>query len=63
MTSITSRRYCSLFFFVIALMVGLLATTLPVQKQVNLMVLERFFEFMIPILGVGALVKYLFSGD
>jgi hypothetical protein len=60
MTSVTNRKFFSLFFLALALMVGLLASVLPVAKQINLMVLERFFEFMLPILGVGALLKYLF---
>ena len=49
------------FFTVIALLVAILASVLPQDKIVYLINVTRFFEVMIPILAVGALLKYLCS--
>jgi len=42
--------------------VSLLGINNP-SYMTTLMVVSRFFEVMIPILGVGALVKYVFCGN
>lgn len=55
-----------IFLWVVAILaiamgiVSLLGINNP-SYMTTLMVVSRFFEVMIPILGVGALVKYVFS--
>ena len=45
----------------IAVILAVLAVALPPEKINFVIVISRFFEVMIPILAVGALVKYLCS--
>lgn len=49
------------FFLILALVMGALVSILPQDQLANLFYVSRFIEVMIPILGVGALLKYLFS--
>ncbi|MBI5447738.1 MAG: hypothetical protein HY939_03300 [Gammaproteobacteria bacterium] len=44
---------------VIALIMAIAVNLLPPEKLAVLVPVSRFFEVMIPILGVGALLKYL----
>jgi hypothetical protein len=46
---------------IIAVLMGILVSVLPQEHLANLFYVSRFIEVMIPILGVGALIKYLFS--
>lgn len=46
---------------VIALLMGVLVVTLPPEKLEYLVLVSRFFEAMMPVLAVGALIKYLCS--
>ncbi|MFT3742239.1 MAG: hypothetical protein QM752_06185 [Gammaproteobacteria bacterium] len=46
---------------VIAAIIALAVSALPQEKLMGLYYVSRFVEVMIPILGVGALIKYLFS--
>ncbi|CAN5369866.1 hypothetical protein BH10PSE19_BH10PSE19_14170 [soil metagenome] len=46
----------------VALVLAALAVVLPPEKINFLLVISRFFEVMLPILGVGALIKYLLQG-
>lgn len=43
----------------VAVILAFLAVVLPPEKINFLLVISRFFEVMLPILGVGALIKYL----
>jgi hypothetical protein len=56
-----SAKIFSAFFLVLALVMGALVSVLPQDQLANLFYVSRFIEVMIPILGVGALVKYLFG--
>ena len=47
------------FFAGLALLVAVLVSVLPKEQLVYLVNITRFFEVMIPILAVGALLKYL----
>lgn len=44
-----------------ALLVAVLGVTLPPTSLHFIIFVSRFFEIMIPILVVGALIKFLFS--
>lgn len=45
----------------VALILGFLAVFLPPENIHFVILISRFFEVMIPILAVGALIKYLCS--
>jgi len=47
---------------VFAVIIAVLAVALPPKHVAAIIVIENFFEVMIPILVVGALLKYLFCG-
>lgn len=51
----------AVIIFLLALAMGVLVSILPQDQLANLFYFSRFIEVMIPILGVGALIKYLFS--
>jgi hypothetical protein len=51
----------AIVIFALAILMGLLVSVLPQDQLANLFYVSRFVEVMIPILGVGALIKYLFS--
>jgi hypothetical protein len=44
-----------------ALFMGLMACILPANRLEELLVYIKLFEVMLPILGVGALIKYMFD--
>ena len=44
---------------IFALVIAILAISLPQQGMRPIFVITTFFDVMIPILAVGALVKYL----
>ena len=50
---------------IIAIVMGIisLAGMNNPSYMTSLMVVSRFFEVMIPVLGVAALVKYVFCGN
>lgn len=43
----------------LAVLMGILVLVMPPEKIMYLVNVSRFFEVMIPILGVGALLKYI----
>lgn len=55
-----AKRAFSSFFLAISVIIGLLAANAS-EHQLWLASLLKFFEFMIPVLIVGALLKYLFD--
>ena len=44
---------------IIAVIVSILGVTLPPENLHSIIFISHFFEIMIPILVVGALIKYL----
>ena len=55
------RSTTTTLIVIIAIVVGILAFTLPHDEIVKLILFRDFFEFSLPILGFGALIKYLFT--
>lgn len=47
---------------VIGAIVGILVNVLPADYLPNIVFIPKFFEVFLPILGAGALIKYLFCG-
>lgn len=54
------RIFVSLII-IVALIVGILAISLPRDALIRLIVFRDFFDITLPILAFGALVKYLCS--
>lgn len=54
-------KIISFLTIIIALTMATLASTLPLERLQSVVLALRFFESMLPVLGVGALVKYLFD--
>lgn len=46
----------------VAIIMGILAIALPLDKLHDFIVMMRFVESTIPVLAVGALIKYISSG-
>lgn len=55
------RKVFAVIFLILALVMGIAVSVLPQERLADLFYVSRFIEVMIPILGVGALIKYLFS--
>ncbi|CAM4467075.1 MAG: hypothetical protein LEGION0398_MBIBDBAK_00999 [Legionellaceae bacterium] len=49
--------------FGFALLMGILVLALPQEKLDILVLISRFIEAMIPVLAIGALIKYLYSSS
>ena len=47
----------------IALALALLATFWPQARLADIIYITRFFDVMLPVLAVGALIKYLCTCD
>jgi hypothetical protein len=50
-------------FFLVALALGILVSIWPHERMHEIVAITRFFEVMIPVLAVGALLKYLCCGS
>jgi hypothetical protein len=48
-------------FIGLALILAVLASVLPQDKLASIIYFSRFFDIMLPVLAVGALIKYLLS--
>jgi hypothetical protein len=46
-------------FVLIALILAIAASLLPAEQLNSVIVVSRFFDVMLPVLGVGALLKYI----
>jgi hypothetical protein len=46
---------------VMAVLLAVLASILPQERLDYIIVVSRFFDIMVPVLAVGALVKYICS--
>lgn len=55
-------RSFTYIIFALAVIAAVLSVTMPLESMNALVLFSRFFEVMIPILAVGALVKYLCCG-
>lgn len=55
------RKLFAVLVILIALAMAVLVSVLPQDRLANLFYASRFIEVMIPILGAGALIKYLCS--
>lgn len=53
------HKVYSAIIVIIAVVIGILAIGLPPEKLDGVSKVYRFFDAMLPILGVGALIKYL----
>lgn len=47
----------------VALIFAVLAIALPLDRLHDFVLIMRFFETMIPVLAVGALIKYICCGS
>ncbi len=54
-------RVFVILIVLVAIVVGVLALTLPREEIVKLIIFRDFFDVSLPILAFGALVKYLCS--
>ncbi len=55
------NKIIAILSILIALVLAILAVALPAEDVTTIIIISRFFEVMIPILAVGALIKYLFA--
>ncbi|MCK4869609.1 MAG: hypothetical protein KAS93_00690 [Gammaproteobacteria bacterium] len=55
-------KVLAIVFTIIALILAILVTVWHQQGLALIIYISRFFDVMIPILAVGALLKYLFHG-
>lgn len=53
-------RVFAFIFVIIALLLAVIASLLPQDKLASIIYVTRFFDIMLPVLAVGALIKYLF---
>lgn len=51
----------ALIIFLIALFLAVSASILPQDRLAGIIYFSRFFDIMLPVLAVGALLKYLFT--
>lgn len=58
----TCRKIIAYTTLAIALILAILASTLSPERLGGIVFFVKFFEVMIPVLAVGALIKYLWSG-
>lgn len=54
-------RVFAVVFIIIALLLAITASVLPQDKLASIIYITRFFDIMLPVLAVGALIKYLFT--
>jgi hypothetical protein len=54
-------RVFAVIFIIIALILAVTASLLPQDKLASIIYITRFFDIMLPVLAVGALIKYLFT--
>jgi len=54
-----SKKLYTLVIVIIALVLAVLATVWPQERLADIIYISRFFDVMLPVLGVGALIKYL----
>lgn len=55
------NKIIAILSILIAVVLAILAVALPAEDVTTIIIISRFFEVMIPVLAVGALIKYLFT--
>lgn len=55
-------RFFVAFIVIVAVLVGIMTLVLPRDEIIRLVMFRDFFDVALPILGFGALVKYLCCG-
>jgi hypothetical protein len=45
----------------VAAILGILVNVLPAEVLPNIVFIPKFFEVVLPVLGAGALIKYLYT--
>ncbi len=55
------RIIWAIIVLIVAVIMAIAVTVLPQERLADLFYVSRFIEIMIPVLGAGALIKYLFS--
>jgi len=58
-----NRTVFTIIIVAAATLLALLGKALPLDRLHDYMLVQSFFESMIPLLAVGALVKYLMSWE
>lgn len=58
----TKFKKFKVIFTVLAFIAGILAIVLPMEWMPGIVLFTRFFEVAIPVLLVGALLKYIWCG-
>lgn len=53
------EKIFSLIVILLAVAMGILASVLPSERLADLVLISKFFLSMIPVLAVGALLKYI----
>ena len=54
-----SGKVFAIVVVLLAVVVGILACVMPISHIMSILIIMKFFNAMLPILGVGALVKYI----
>lgn len=57
------KRVLNFVIFTVAVVLAILVTVWPHERMTEILYATRFFEVMLPVLAVGALIKYLCSGS
>ena len=57
------KRVLNFSIFTVAIALAVLVTVWPHERMTEILYATRFFEVMLPVLAVGALVKYLCYGS
>lgn len=57
------KRVLNFTIFTVAIILAIMVTVWPHERMTEILYATRFFEVMLPVLAVGALIKYLCSGS
>jgi hypothetical protein len=58
-----SGKVFSITVVIIAVLIGILVCVVPMTSIMSVLLVMKFFQAMIPVLGVGALLKYILCGN
>ncbi len=53
------NKIWAIIVIIVAIIIAILATVWPQDRLTDIIYVTRFFDVMLPVLAVGALVKYL----
>ena len=57
------KRVLNVIIFTVAIVLAVMVTVWPHERMTEILYATRFFEVMLPVLAVGALIKYLCLGS